>query len=641
MATKRQVFKGINAQYFSPTVSLGQEQQVQASSYGNLAQNIDRTLRFAIGKVEKESEIAAYEYAASNPLTVSQYLNADPTERSKLLPKGTNKYKSVLRNAQVNFMATDMAMSASKDISDLEMEATTYEMPSEQFEERLNAIVNGYTKAFLDIDAEGAITVKAKLATMAHSSYNSYLSNSIKRAKEIKTSVVKNYAQESINEIAKDVNGYMGKIKIYHDYGDREETISLDDHLKQKKQIKMNELIIKGYKDIDTWSTKWDAEVIKQKQNVLSTYYDTPDVQETATQAMDMYDEAEKGTFGGNTDLQEIYTSLPQNEKEAYLEKVEEWSKGVRTNIEEKEKARVTDANGIIKNTRVNYYEAKLAGDYTAAKQHLDAMKNVDKTEYEKLLIDFDTSIDDGAFTDAKEYDRLETLLIRGQLTDQDVDEVYATRKITSKQRSEFKLAIDKRKTATFSKADAYIKKAIGYEDTRISIGDSDEKSIAFEEYRQKSNELYDYMFNNPGISSADLMNKAMEIVSVKTEDNNIKAKILKIRTKLTSDQKAYGGFSTNNNTFLQYVRDFDPNIKTMNDFQSNYYGSAENLDKLLNVARSIYEIPEGGSKKVEVPGLFNDKEIKRPFGIKNDHLDKFIADINALKILYNKQGGN
>lgn len=638
---KRQVFKGINAQYFSPTVSLGQEQQVQASGYSNLAQNIDRTLRFAIGKVEKESEIAAYEYAASNPLTVSQYLNADPTERSKLLPQGTNKYKSVLRNAQVNFMATDMAMSASKAISDLEMEATTFEMPSEQFETRLNAIVNGYTKAFLDIDAEGAITVKAKLATMAHSSYNSYLSNSIKRAKEIKTAVVTNYAQESINEIAKDVNAYMGKIKIYHDFDDEEKTISIDDHLKQKKQMKMNELIIKGYKEIDTWSTKWDAEVIKQKQNVLSTYYDTPDVQETATQAIDMYDEAEKGTFGGNTNLQEIYASLPQNEKEAYLEKVENWAKEVRDNITAKEDARVADATGIIKDTRVKYYEAKLDGDYVAAKQHLDAMKNVDKDEYEKLIKDFDTSIDDGAFTDADEYDRLETLLIRDQLTDIDVDDAYAKRKITSKQRSEFKLAIDKRKTSTFTKADAYMKKAIGYEDTRISIGDSDEKNMAFERYRIKSNELYDYMINNPGISSAELMAKAKEIVADRQVDADITVKINTLRTKLTSNQKVYGGFSTNNNTFLQYVRDFDPDTKTMNDFQTKYYGSAENLNNLLNVVRSIYEIPEGGSKKVEVPGLFNDKEIKRPFSITNDNLDKIIADINALKELYNQQGGN
>ena len=638
---KRQVFKGINAQYFSPTVSLGQEQQVQASGYSNLAQNIDRTLRFAIGKVEKESEIAAYEYAASNPLTVSQYLNADPTERSKLLPKGTNKYKSVLRNAQVNFMATDMAMSASKAISDLEMEATTFEMPSEQFETRLNAIVNGYTQAFLDIDAEGAITVKAKLATMAHSSYNSYLSNSIKRAKEIKTAVVTNYAQESINEIAKDVNGYMGKIKIYHDFDDEEKTISIDDHLKQKKQIKMNELIIKGYKDIDTWSTKWDAEVIKQKQNVLSTYYDTPDVQETATQAIDMYDEAEKGTFGGNTNLQEIYASLPQNEKEAYLEKVESWAKEVRDNITAKEDARVADATGIIKDTRVKYYEAKLDGDYVAAKQHLDAMKNVDKDEYEKLIKDFDTSIDDGAFTDADEYDRLETLLIRDQLTDIDVDDAYSKRKITSKQRSEFKLAIDKRKTATFTKADAYMKKAIGYEDTRISIGDSDEKNMAFERYRIKSNELYDYMINNPGISSGELMAKAKEIVADRQVDADITVKINTLRTKISSNNKAYGGFSLMNNEFLKYMRAHDETIKTMNDFSSNYFGSAENIDKLIVALRSIQKIPEGGSIKVDVPDKWFDEEVKRPFNISDDNLDKVIADVKALKDLYNQQGGN
>jgi hypothetical protein len=403
----------------------------------------------------------------------------------------------------------------------------------------------------------------------------------------------------------------------------------------------MNELIIKGYKDIDTWSTKWDAEVIKQKQNVLSTYYDTPDVQETATQAIDMYDEAEKGTFGGNTNLQEIYTSLPQNEKEAYLEKVESWAKEVRDNIKAKEDARVADATGIIKDTRVKYYEAKLDGDYVAAKQHLDAMKNVDKDEYEKLIKDFDTSIDDGAFTDADEYDKLETLLIRDQLTDIDVDNAYSKRKITSKQRSEFKLAIDKRKTATFTKADAYMKKAIGYEDTRISIGDSDEKNMAFERYRIKSNELYDYMINNPGISSGELMAKAKEIVADRQVDADITVKINTLRTKISSNNKAYGGFSLMNNEFLKYMRAHDETIKTMNDFSTNYFGSAENMDKLIVALRSIQKIPEGGSIKVDVPGKWFDDEVKRPFNINDDNLDIIIADVKALKELYNQQGGN
>jgi hypothetical protein len=78
-----------------------------------------------------------------------------------------------------------------------------------------------------------------------------------------------------------------------------------------------------------------------------------------------------------------------------------------------------------------------------------------------------------------------------------------------------------------------------------------------------------------------------------------------------------------------------------MNDFSSNYFGSAENMDKLLVALRSIQKIPEGGSIKVDVPGKWLDDEVKRPFNISDDNLDKFIADINALKTLYNKQGGN
>ena len=268
-------------------------------------------------------------------------------------------------------------------------------------------------------------------------------------------------------------------------------------------------------------------------------------------------------------------------------------------------------------------------------------MKNIDKDEYGKLLIDFDTSIDDGSFTDEEEYDRLETLLINGQLTDADVDEVYFVRDITSKQRSDFKLAIDKRKTSTFNKADAYLKKAIGYEDTRISMGDSEEKNLAFEQYRNKSNELYDYMINNPGISSMDLMDKAKEIVSIKTTDTDLKVKIGNINTNIQRDKKKYGGFTLMNNTFVKYVRDANPDINNMQDFRSNYLGSSDNLDNLITILRSIQNIPEGGSVKRKVEGKFLEQNITRPFNVSDDNLDKFIADVKALQQLYDQQGNN
>lgn len=645
---KRQVFRGLNVQYFPLSgTSTGVAEQQQAQGFSNLAANIDRTLRFALGKVEEQSEIAAYEYAASNPLSVSEYLNADPVERSKLLPKGTNKYKQVLRNAQINFMATDISMAASKDISALEQEAITYDMSTEDFENRLNSIVEGYTQSFLEIDAEGAVTVKAKLATMAHTSYNSYLSDSIKKAKDIKNAVVDDYAQTSIDSVGKEVNAYMDTIKIADDINDQEVTLTIDQHLAQKKERVKNELILQGYKNLDQWSKDFDAEVIKQKQNVLTTYYDTPGIEETATQAMDMVEEAENGTFGGNTQLQNIYNSLPENEQEAYLDKIDAWATGVRQQIEDKEKARVLDANGAIKNIRINYHEAKEEGDFLGAKTALDEMKNTDPTAYLELLKDFNTAKDDdNTFTDSTTYDNLEVSLLFGDLTFADVDEAYSKRQITAKQRSYFKLAIDKRTSKAFTDADNILKKELAYEDTRISIGDSEEKTLAYEQYRKKSLELYDYMRSDIDDGKGgtrkptpnELIAYAKQIVEVKTDEVDLQVKINTLNSKVYSNTKEYGGFYVNNE-MKNFIMNSDESIQTMQDIKSNYFGNSTNLEKYVDILISIKSIPEGGSIKIKVPGMFNDKKLSRPNGVTNDVLNRYISDVKALIELYKEQG--
>ena len=94
MAKKRIIFEGNNVKYF-PISNVGGDQfKVQAAFQGNLADRIDNVLKFSIGKVETDSKIRAYEYAAANPVSFSQYENASPTERTKLLPKGTNVFNS-------------------------------------------------------------------------------------------------------------------------------------------------------------------------------------------------------------------------------------------------------------------------------------------------------------------------------------------------------------------------------------------------------------------------------------------------------------------------------------------------------------------------------------------------------------------
>ena len=376
--------------------------------------------------------------------------------------KVRNVYKATLRNAQINFLATDVAMAASKKISELELNANNMDMDVETFEAELNSIVDGYTQSFLEIDGEGAVTVKAKLATMAHTSLNSYYDKKIKLAKDIKDATVKDYAGTTINEVGKIIQANGAFFETYDDVDGVVVKQSVDEHLaKEKNRVKL-ELLVKGYKDIDGWSADWDAEVVKQKQMYLDGYYITPDVQESVKQANNMYDEAESGNFGGNVNMQEIYKSLDNKEKVAYLNKVEEWKDGVANKKKDRDDALAIDQSNLIKNTNIKFHEAIVENDYEKAVEALNDMKDIPGAgdAYISMLQDFETKEEGGAFTDPLEFDKLEEMLIMGTITNEDIDKAYAARDITAKQRSDFKLAKDKRLTSTFKEADAYLKKS-------------------------------------------------------------------------------------------------------------------------------------------------------------------------------------
>ena len=634
MAKKRIIFEGNNVKYF-PISNVGGDQfKAQAAFQGNLADRINNVLKFSIGQVETESKIKAYEYAASNPVTLSQYENASPTERTKLLPKGTNVYNSTLRNAQINFLATDVAMAASKKISELELNANNMDMDVETFEAELNSIVDGYTQSFLEIDGEGAVTVKAKLATMAHTSLNGYYDKKIKLAKDIKDATVKDYAKSEINNVGKIIQANGAFFETYDDVDGVVVKQSVDEHIKKEKDRIKLELLIKGYKDIDGWSADWDAEVIKQKQMYLDGYYITPDVQESVKQANDMYDEAESGNFGGNQNMQEIYKSLDNKEKDAYLDKVEEWKDGVANKKKDRDEALAIDQTNLIKNTNIKFHEAIVENDYEKAIEAVNEMKDIPGAgdAYISILKDFETKEEGGAFTDPLVFDKLEELLLLGDLNNEDIDKAYAARNITAKQRSDFKLAKDKRLTSTFKQADAYLKKAIGYEDTRITIGDSEEKTLAFERYRVKSIELYEYFLNTPDVTVNELIAQAKEIVGKTTAIQDAKAKILKTRTEIKTTK--YGQFTMNSNAMFVYAKKVGlTEAKTKSEFD-NLFTTVEGVSTIISVLDSIKLIPEGGERKIDVEGSFFDKTVTRPLSITNDNIDILRSKLLAYQTL-------
>ena len=634
MTKKRIIFEGNNVKYF-PISNVGGDQfKVQAGFQSNLEDRINNVLKFSVGKVEEESKIKAYEYAAANPVSVSQYENASPTERTKLLPKGTNVFDATLRNAQINFLATDVAMAASKKISELELTANNTDMGVEEFEIQLNQIVDGYTQSFLEIDGEGAVTVKAKLATMAHTSLNGYYDKKIKLAKDIKDATVKDYAGTSIKDVGKIIQANGAFFETYDDVDGVVVKQSVDEHIKKEKNRVKLELLIKGYKDIDGWSADWDAEIVKQKQMYLDGYYITPDVQESVKQANDMYDQAESGNFGGNQNMQEIYKSLDNKEKDAYLDKVEEWKDGVSNKKKDRDEALAIDQSGLISNTRIKFHEAIKDNDYEKAVEALNDMKGItgaDK-DYIDLLKDFETKEEGGAFTDPLVFDKLEEMLIMGTITNLDIDEAYTKRDITAKQRSDFKLAKDKRLTSTFKEADAYLKKAIGYEDTRITIGDSEEKNLAFDRYRAKSIELYEYFINTPDVTASDLIAQAKEIVGKTTAEQDAKVKILTTRSEIKTTK--YGQFTMNSNAMYSYAKKVGlTEAKSKSEFD-NLFTTVEGVSTIISILDSIKLIPEGGERKIEDTGIFFDDTVTRPLSITNDNIDILRSKLKAYQTL-------
>ena len=292
------------------------------------------------------------------------------------------------------------------------------------------------------------------------------------------------------------------------------------------------------------------------------------------------------------------------------------------------------DQSSLIKNTNIKFHEAIVENDYAKAVEALNDMKGITGAEdaYTDMLKDFETKEEGGAFTDPLVFDKLEEMLIMGTITNLDIDDAYAKRDITAKQRSDFKLAKDKRLTSTFKQADAYLKKAIGYEDTRITIGDSEEKTLAFDRYRAKSIELYEYFLNTPDVTANELITKAKEIVGTTTASQDLKAKIITKRTEIKTTK--YGQFTLNSRAMFAYAKQLGlTEAKTKSQFD-NLFTTVEGVDTIISVLDSIKLIPEGGERKIDVEGSFFDKTITRPLSITDDNIDILRSKLLAYQTL-------
>ena len=248
-------------------------------------------------------------------------------------------YGSAIRATQLNLLTSQITMKAQNDFADLKTKAYANDMDLDTYTNELNAIVNGYTDAVLEVDGEASIVANAKLATTANTYLTSYSDKLLKDYKNMKDATVLSYSNQTIEQIPdivkggaeQSINGPDGQPLL----GENGEPIklSLDDILKLRKQEKEQELIVNNIspEKLLQWSKDWDARVNREKANFLfSEYVDTPFNYKAGTNhANQIYKQVQNGNFGGYKNLKKIYESLPEDKQKEFRTKVKEWKQSI------------------------------------------------------------------------------------------------------------------------------------------------------------------------------------------------------------------------------------------------------------------------------------------------------------------------
>ena len=632
-----------------PSISFPQFQVAQAGM-DSLNNKLNQLNNFALKKVDKEMEDAGIKYAAENPISTDQFLDANPDEKNKMLKgkKGTT-YGDAIRATQLSLLTSQITMKASNDFANLKTLAYAKDMDLETFTTELNAIVNGYSDSLLEVDGEASIVANAKLATTANTYLTSYSDKLLKDYKNMKDATVLIYSNQSIELIAdivkggaeQSINGPDNKPLMGED--GKQIKLSLDDILKLRKEEKQQELIVNGISksDLLAWSKDWDARVIREKANFLfSEYVDTPMNYKAGTNhANQIYKQVQSGNFGGYENLKKIYESLPEDKQKEFRSKVAEWKQSIIKAKEDDDKAIVLDKKETVDNYKFKYYTARADGNYDEAKKILEEVKDYDQDLYIELSEKLDADEHDGDFTKDTTEDGLgfidlqDKLTITKDLTHKDIQDAYDFRYITKEQKIKLDADLEISKSKKFTEGEKIMRNAFGYsEATMLNMSKKDKAAANL--YRAKSNELIAFMRSNPDATATDITNKALELTQG-VETKKLKEDDIKDMKKTITS----GEFQFSSKLWKPYLQNFytteDDQPYNHANYRSEFLETPDGVQRLIVEMEELKEMQDGMVLEEGFIGYL-DKKFTRPIvngkPISDEFIEKFIEQLQSYK---------
>jgi hypothetical protein len=438
--------------------------QEAANYQGTLAQTLDRlsSQMFKIG-AEYATE-SGLQYVAENRLTAEQLQAIARGDVSKNVPQGPSIsiFDNAVRKARALEVAGHAEMEARQQIIRMLPAIEQGALDADAAKNQINALLDGYGKALVQIDPEASLKFRATIAALGNTVYEKAATAEIKRNKEIATLRLELDYEAFLPEITQDFLRETPPIDSSTGLA-----IPADAVVQAKREAFLaRALLIGGPDAANKFNTRMLADITKAKVDAVTAYVTSPDGMADAYRTRLRLQQGDAGK------LSEVYQSLPQESKNTVLANFATASAQLRTLINEKEAQEKNDRNLAANDLLLEYHGPQTSP--TRKQQigvELTRLQVLSIEQIEKFLDPKAKAGDPYVFAD------IETRVALGEITDSDeLKRIAARAGMNGQQYAQLNQPLLRRISQEETEAKRYLRRVAGTPDVVSTFTTKDDQ---------------------------------------------------------------------------------------------------------------------------------------------------------------------
>jgi len=445
-----------------PSVNFVQTGAAEAQVYDNISKGLNAISDFVYKRAVAEAEIAAVEYGAGLAPSVKQLEDAsrsgvtlDPD-----LPDGFTIFDQKARKTAIDVMQTNMEIAARNEISALSIEAKNTDMSADEFQLKLDGIIDGYSSALGQVNPVAAVNLQAAITPVANSKLTTHANDMAAKA-EAQEKVAVSYTVDGIINNIPDIIAAGNKISQRRD---QDPTITtVDDILEaERNRIAVLAYGIESQEFLNAKLTEFDKNVLEAKSDYINDWVrgsgeDDVTALDRLGQVLDnkIIDENIRGLISGlsieekNKIIADGFNVLAEEEKIAEVQ----------------DKREEENRKEIINDIKVEIAEAIIAGDQEARMTAINKLKLVDDEEYASQLGAIGVG---GAYDDPDTIDALNSLTASSLLTEDHIKDALSDGVLTTETSKTYYSSLKSQRDAKNNKAMSIIRNHFGVPEASI-----------------------------------------------------------------------------------------------------------------------------------------------------------------------------